>query len=163
MNGLNSVLDKANRPWWGPSSPGDYLCRHPETGQMVGIGLLAKSNYSTFNLWYFGANQPCATDMSFHDSCKDIAVWVLSKEFGELLHQGYPLSEWTMVLTMVQFADLARQERFMLPYQGRWYVLGNDLRRQFDVVAPPMLAADLIPKGKGRGIRKRGLSEPSRN
>lgn len=154
MNSINAVLDKANRPWWGPSFPGDYLCRYPDTGKMVGIGLLARSSYSTFNIWYFCMNQPSAADMSFQDSAKDLIVWVLAKEFGDLLHQGYPLSEWAMVLTMAQFEEMVCREQFILPFQGRRYVLGSDLRRQLDVIAPPMRTTDVIPKGKRRSDRK---------
>lgn len=148
MSGIDKLIAHANRPWWGPSFPGDYLCHHPDTGQMVGIGLLARSCYATFNLWYFGSNQPRATDMSFVDSAKDIAVWVLAKEFGKLLYQDYPLSEWAMFLPIEQFADLVRRQEYVLPFQGRYYVLGSDLGRQMDSIAQPVRSNDLIPKRK---------------
>lgn len=159
MSGYDAVVNKAKQPWWGRTHPSHYLCKHPETGHMVGVGLLAARDYATFNLWYLSSDQPSAAGMVFQEASKDINVWVLAKEFGQVLHQGYPLSEWAMVLPLHQFDALTRQGQFSLSYQGRWYVLASDLRRQFDVIAPAITAPPRT--GKYREKREQ-LPEPGR-
>ena len=97
---IRELVAKLGKFHWSPNHPSTYVFPHPESGNPVGVGVIAMRSPGAFNLMYVAVNGALST---MEDHQRAIDVLVKCDQLARFEVEKQPLSSWLTLFTEEEF------------------------------------------------------------